>query len=233
MTFGYAQPEHNIRIAVFSWPDCSCVVSIEWEKRANGELGRALWAIPYPGGPNDAVPSRRQTGGGFAAWDAVRRAEAMRGRRSNGPNEQGPETNGAVANEEGIQGYRRGRSMIRGSETSRSRNDSMPAARRRRERLFQRAESRATSTVRGEGETWASRTEEEGSLIIACSDQTVKFFEVWTGKSKGSAGGKGLGSRPGVLGGSRVLEGWCEGIGELSGSRVRLDRWSEEVETIR
>jgi len=53
-TFGYAQPEHDIRIAVFAWPSCECVVSIPWERKANGEIGRALWAIPYPGGPNDA-----------------------------------------------------------------------------------------------------------------------------------------------------------------------------------
>jgi hypothetical protein len=27
-TFGYSQPEHEIRIAVFSWPSCECVVRI-------------------------------------------------------------------------------------------------------------------------------------------------------------------------------------------------------------
>lgn len=63
---------------------------------------------------------------------------------------------------------------------------------------------------RSEGETWASRTEEEGSLIIACCDQTVKFFEIWAGKSKGRS--KGIGAKAGVLGGSKVLEGWCEGV---------------------
>lgn len=69
---------------------------------------------------------------------------------------------------------------------------------------------RAREAGRGEGETWASRTEEEGSLIIACCDQTVKFFEVWAGKSKGRS--VGIGSKAGVLGGSKVLEGWCEGV---------------------
>jgi hypothetical protein len=62
---------------------------------------------------------------------------------------------------------------------------------------------------RGEGEPWGSRTHQEGSLIIACCDQTVKFFEIWAGKSKGRKG-RGLGNRSGVLGGSRVLEGWCD-----------------------
>lgn len=68
-TFGYSQPEHDIRIAVFSWPSCDCVMSIPWDRKQNGEIGRALWAIPYPGGPNDAVPTRRQASGddGFAA----------------------------------------------------------------------------------------------------------------------------------------------------------------------
>ncbi|OBT58554.1 hypothetical protein VE04_02233 [Pseudogymnoascus sp. 24MN13] len=47
-TFGYAQPEHPYRIAVFSWPECKQVAAIPWE----GEH-RALYAIPYPGGPND------------------------------------------------------------------------------------------------------------------------------------------------------------------------------------
>ncbi|KAK5102392.1 hypothetical protein LTR70_000178 [Exophiala xenobiotica] len=58
-TFGYAQPEHDIRIAVFAWPSCECVVSIPWERKANGEIGRALWAIPYPGGPNDAAAEKQ------------------------------------------------------------------------------------------------------------------------------------------------------------------------------
>ncbi|KAI1613319.1 WD40-repeat-containing domain protein [Exophiala viscosa] len=68
-TFGYSQPEHEIRIAVFSWPDCECVMSIPWDRKQNGEIGRALWAVAYPGGPNDAVPSRRQShdSDGFAA----------------------------------------------------------------------------------------------------------------------------------------------------------------------
>lgn len=45
-TFGYAQPEHPYRIAIFSWPDCHQVAAIPWD----GEL-RALYAIPYPESP--------------------------------------------------------------------------------------------------------------------------------------------------------------------------------------
>jgi hypothetical protein len=43
-TFGFAQPEHPYRIAVFAWPSCSMVVGIPWW----GEE-RALYAIEYPG----------------------------------------------------------------------------------------------------------------------------------------------------------------------------------------
>lgn len=197
-TFGYAQPEHEIRIAVFNWPSCECVVSIPWERKTNGEIGRALWAIPYPGGPNDAVPSRRHSEQGFAAWEAVRQREARRRRRGERQalvpaNTTTPEISPP-----------RGRSTARPTETPEL------ARRRLRERARTHSQTRSRSRLRGEGETWASRTEEEGSLIIACCDQTVKFFEVWAGKSKGK--GYGLGSKEGVLGGSCVLEGWCEGV---------------------
>jgi hypothetical protein len=210
------------------------VVSIPWERKANGEIGRALWAIPYPGGPNDAIPSRKQVSDGFAAWETVRIAEARRRRLAEQAQENLADESIIADDTQTTAGRNetRGRTLSRDTSSTRSRSVSTPAARRRRQRERERALSRATSTVRGEGEPWASRTEEEGSLIIACCDQTVKFFEVWAGKSKGSGGGKGLGSRPGVLGGSRILEGWCEGIGEL-GSGYRRGRWSEEAECIR
>src|SRR5690554_1564406 len=45
-TFGYANPDHPVRIAVFSWPECRQVVAVPWQ-----EDMRALYAISYPGGP--------------------------------------------------------------------------------------------------------------------------------------------------------------------------------------
>lgn len=116
-TFGYAQPEHPYRIAVFSWPECKQVVAIPWATDM-----RALAAISYPGGPNET--SRR----------------------------------------------------IR------------------------------------EGETWGSRTSEEGCIVVACSDESVKFHEVWSGTRKITGGNMGL------LGGSDILEG-LEGI-EKEGMEV-------------
>jgi hypothetical protein len=101
-TFGYAQPDHPYRIAVFSWPDCRQVAAIPWE----GEH-RALYAIAYPGGPSDTY--------------------------------------------------------------------------RTKERL-------------------KSRTAEEGCIIVASSDESVKFHEVWLAGRKATS----LGS--GVLAGSDILE---------------------------
>jgi WD40 repeat protein len=57
-TFGFAQPEHPIRIAVYSWPDCQLTAAIPW----NPEL-RALYAIAFPGS------SRRRGNGGWTASD--------------------------------------------------------------------------------------------------------------------------------------------------------------------
>ncbi|KAK4059337.1 hypothetical protein Trihar35433_10939 [Trichoderma harzianum] len=45
-TFGYTEPEHPYRIAVFSWPECRQVAAIPWD----GDL-RALYAISYPRWP--------------------------------------------------------------------------------------------------------------------------------------------------------------------------------------
>ncbi|MCJ1384020.1 hypothetical protein MMC17_007135 [Xylographa soralifera] len=109
-TFGYAQPEHPYRIAVFSWPDCRQVVAIPWI----GDI-RALYAIPYPGGPNE------------------------------------------------------------------------------------------TTRQRIEGGRWWSRTAEEGCIVVASSDESVKFHEVWSEARKSTGGHAGL------LGGSDILES-LEGI---------------------
>ncbi|KAK3387285.1 hypothetical protein B0H63DRAFT_155348 [Podospora didyma] len=110
-TFGYAQPEHPVRIAVFSWPSCCQVAAIPWA----GEH-RALYAIPYPGGPkNDYSPGN-----------------ANRARRN-------------------------------------------------------------------------SRTAMEGCIMVASSDKSVKFHEVWAADKKATTGGVGM------LGGSDILES-LEGI---------------------
>ncbi|KAF2724141.1 WD40 repeat-like protein [Polychaeton citri CBS 116435] len=44
-TFGFAQPEHLVRVGVFAWPSCRTVGAVPWH---GGE--RALWAVVYNGG---------------------------------------------------------------------------------------------------------------------------------------------------------------------------------------
>lgn len=63
-----------------------------------------------------------------------------------------------------------------------------------------------------EGGMWCTRTIEEGCIIVASSDQTVKFHEIWTGRRTS------LGSASGLFGGSDILES-MEGI-EKAGSEV-------------
>jgi len=104
-TFGFAQPDHPYRVAVYSWPDCQQVVAIPWQDEM-----RALYAIAYPGGPNTR---------------------------------------------------------------------------------------RSTSEVNNRG----SRIAEEGCLVVASSDGSIKFHEVWCDARKSTS------SHAGLLGGSSILEG--------------------------
>ena len=119
-TFGYAQPDHPYRVAIFSWPECQQVVAIPWVSDM-----RALYAIPYPGGPGETAPD----------------------------------------------------------------NTAM-------------------------GEAWYSRTRDEGCIVVACSDESVKFHEVWSGSTKST------GAHMGLLGGSDILEG-LEGIEKEGGEVIR------------
>ena len=196
-TFGYAQPEHGVRVAVFAWPSCECVVKIPWEGRngGSGEVPRALWAVGYPGGPNDGAMPVKTPGGrrrprtdeeiGIAQWEAVRRMERE---------------------------HREGGEEVTAIDTGRARRSASPSP--SPVATPSRRSGMASPTRRAaEGAAWMSRTEEEGSLIIACCDQTVKFFEVWAGSSK-SRRGRGLGDKAGVLGGSRILELETVGIFE-------------------
>jgi hypothetical protein len=118
-TFGFAQPEHRIRVAVFGWPSCECLVKIPWF-----DEHRALFAIGYPGGPC----------GGKGGMD---------------------------------------------------------------------------------GSRWRSRTREEGCIVVATSDCSIKFHEVWADERRGSVVGKG-----GMLGGSDILES-LHGIDKDGGEVIR------------
>ncbi|KAK3997041.1 WD domain-protein [Cladorrhinum sp. PSN332] len=150
-TFGYAQPEHPVRIAVFSWPDCRQVATIPWSSEQ-----RALYAIPYPCRPVEPrtrtrapVPARAsaRADGDLAASDC------KVGRNETGNSEVG---NSEVGNRKSPRGPR-------------------------------------------------SRPSMEGCIVVASSDKSVKFHEIWPADSKIRAG------KVGILGGSDILEG-LEGI---------------------
>lgn len=178
-TFGYAQPDHPVRIAVFAWPSCAQVAIIPWgpygsswdepDPHPSYDCGRALWAVSYPGRaprPPSMTPDN---------------SDILTPPASRSPTPSPTRTH----------------STERGSG---------PSTRRKRK-------TRAVRPKEKEGGMWCSRTMEEGCIIVASSDQTVKFHEVWTGRrmSTGSAA-------CGLFGGSDILEG-MEGI-EKSGSEV-------------
>lgn len=60
-TFGFAQPEHPYRVAVFAWPSCEQIVAIPWY-----DENRALYAVAYPGGPDCEAAARGRNRDG--AW---------------------------------------------------------------------------------------------------------------------------------------------------------------------
>lgn len=137
-TFGFAQPDHPYRIAVFSWPSCDIVVRIPWY-----DEHRALFAITYPGGPNPTEDHKT-------------------------PAE---------------------RTHFGGSD----------------DRMIGLALSAQTHSVRPrnsgrEGGLWWSRTEEEGCLVVATSDCSIKFHEIWAEKRRTTEG------KNGMLGGSEILD---------------------------
>lgn len=150
-TFGYAQPEHPIRIAVFAWPSCEQIAAIPWGPRGSsvdggvnestGDCGRALWAVSFPGGP-----------------------------------------------------YRLTSDLC---ETSATATDN---GRGRNEHCRRKTALAVVRPKEKEGGLWCSRTLEEGCIIVASSDQTVKFHEVWSGPRRTAVAATGL------LGGSDILE---------------------------
>ncbi|GMG08023.1 unnamed protein product [Aspergillus oryzae var. brunneus] len=167
-TFGFAQPEHPFRIAVFAWPSCEQIAAIPWgpngsswdriENESNVDCGRALCAVSYPCRPPTYVLDKLDSPDGSSISSLVNQLRSNR-------------KGGSVH-------YRR--AVVR------------PRAK--------------------EGGLWCPRTVEEGCIIVASSDQSVKFHEVW------SSGRKQKAAASGPYGGSEILEG-IEGL-EAPGKEV-------------
>lgn len=62
---------------------------------------------------------------------------------------------------------------------------------------------------------WSSRTEKEGCIVIACSDESIKFQEIWAGDTSG------LGETSGVFGGSQILES-LHGVDTIGNSKETI-----------
>lgn len=153
-TFGYANPEHPVRIAVFSWPECRQVVQIPWQ-----EDMRALYAVAYPGGPNEPATSTTTLANSRRIEDSIDDGDVLR-----------EDTSVGIAS---------------GSRDATAR--------------------------------WAARSgrpKSEGCIVVAASDETVRFHEVWSETRRGVLGWRG------VLGGSDILEG-LEGIEKDGGEMIR------------
>ena len=65
----------------------------------------------------------------------------------------------------------------------------------------------------GKGDRF-ERTREEGCIVVAGSDECVRFHEVWAGEARETGGGRG------VLAGSEILEG-LEGVEVVGGEVIR------------
>ena len=190
-TFGYAQPAHPYRIAVFAWPSCQQVLAIPWTPNnapanfgyASNECGRALWAISYPGGPNEIPIDDPEVD----HEDSQRNPSSTASVTSTSPSiiSSTGATTGSASEPQ--------------SPTSPAQGSS------------QHQSSRFVNSYR-EGGRWWPRTAEEGCIIVASSDECVKFHEVWSGNRKSVGGTSGL------LGGSEILEA-LEGI-EREGREV-------------
>ncbi|KAB8214472.1 WD40 repeat-like protein [Aspergillus novoparasiticus] len=167
-TFGFAQPDHPFRIAVFAWPSCEQIAAIPWgpngsswdrmENESNVDCGRAVCAVSYPCRPPTYVLDKLDSPDGSSISSLVNQLKSNR-------------RGGSVH-------YRR--AVVR------------PRAK--------------------EGGLWCPRTVEEGCIIVASSDQSVKFHEVW------SSGRKQKAAASGPYGGSEILEG-IEGL-EAPGKEV-------------
>ncbi|CAI7600139.1 unnamed protein product [Penicillium pancosmium] len=184
-TFGYAQPEHPFRIAVFAWPSCAQVAVIPWGPYGSSwdgherdvpsyDCGRALWAVGYPGRKSRLSVPVKEGDSSIIGETSSSYAASPTSSTSNRPQ---------FSSASGIQAD---------SSARRDRTTVQPKEK--------------------EGGMWCTRTIEEGCIIVASSDQTVKFHEIWTGRRTS------IGLASGLFGGSDILES-MEGI-EKSGSEV-------------
>ncbi|KAK6436445.1 hypothetical protein LTR95_007363 [Oleoguttula sp. CCFEE 5521] len=97
-TFGFAQPEHAIRVAVFGWPGCECRVKVPWW----GEE-RALYAVEWADAERGAGTKHRKGGNGglvVATSDASIKFHEVWSKGVGGQVRKGIRTGGGVLDDE-------------------------------------------------------------------------------------------------------------------------------------
>lgn len=161
-TFGFAQPEHPYRIAVYAWPSCQQIAAIPWLDDV-----RALFAVGYPCDQNDVVRRRQQP-----ASSSLNQPLRRRRRPQSGP---------LLLREDS-----------RSNEPQMNPNDHRPAP--------------SSSLITGEEVIGNRPTAEHGTIVVASSEGTIKFHEIWCGGRNPRIFGT-AGSQAGSLGGSDILEG--------------------------
>lgn len=158
--FGYTQPEHPVRIAVFNWPQCNQVMAIPWP----GEM-RSLYTIGWPV-PVSESPEK------MSRCKKRRYKEKMNSTKKE--HWRYDEKTSAGCSEIGARSPGRRRTV---------KEETYP------EQIY------------------------EGCIVLAASDETVKFHKLWGPSDKVVANG------PGMLGGSDILES-MEGI-DKEGETIR------------
>ena len=166
-TFGFAQPEHPYRIAVYAWPSCQQIVAIPWLEDV-----RALYAIGYPGGASSTVKEPPRQNPELNSRLFTRRQQDVRP-----PLLVEPEGSGE-------------RQTI---STTRYPARTTSLVHRQRLSLLPRRPSPTHETV---------------SIIVASSENTIKFHELWSARRPGTLDYvSATGQQSGLLGGSDILEG--------------------------
>ncbi|KAL1983438.1 hypothetical protein VTN96DRAFT_10344 [Rasamsonia emersonii] len=179
VTFGFAQPEHPFRIAVFAWPSCEQVAAIPWNINVSGvwdpetdnniDCGRALWAISHPGSPNKFLS-------GALRHERVDDTDVL-----------------PVSNADAVSAAGGASAPLVSSGTTTIRHGSINST------------TSATAQSRGKKDKVWSRTAEEGCIVVAASDESIRFYQVWSDSTRNIVRARGL------LGHSAILEG-LEGI---------------------
>lgn len=167
-TFGFAQPEHPYRIAVYAWPSCQKIAAIPWLDDV-----RALYAISYPGAQNEAMRTRQQHMATVLNQTMAQRRQHRQRQPAAG---SGP---GPAPDRIELQDHSSAQSSsLRPPRT----NDIMPRR---------------------------SPTAGDGCIVVASSEGTIKFHEIWCPKrALGILQGTAItGGQAGLLGGSDILEG--------------------------